>query len=530
MKKITAVLLTVIMLACAVPVKAGAAGIYILRVGLKETTGSVTDSVKISTKKIAAGYCIGNHFYEYLHFTSSSGFTFSVADGYYVSTEKVYTTYKSVNNLYKKARKVNGAGNHVYIAMLGKNKWKLYAGGTDSISDAESYRSRLSSSLNVDFGSVTSNNGQRVLITGGDSGVIYDAADTGQYVQIAANCLNSSGTKTLTVGSRQYRGRLEIAPYGGKTLTVVNILNVENYLRGVVGTVMNVNAPTAALKAQAMVSRTYAQFHAANSGDTSINQPYQIDDTETYQRYGGYNYEYPAAVSAVTSTRGKCIYYGGDLIDAQFFRDSGGATESASELLGQDRPYLRSVSDVTENSPGQTPWVVTMTAAELGEKLSVGECTSVTADRVSSSGRVVAMTVQGTGGKRTLLGINVYKRLDLPGGKFKIISKTPEEPETWAVDAAGNVSQVSLDASWTVGRNGLSSLPGSISQYIIAGRFNMDHFLTKREVGPGTYVFAGMGSGSGLGMSQSGAVSLAQMGYSGEEIIDHYYGNSVSVK
>lgn len=511
-------------------ISANADSLYIIRVGLTEHLKQQS-SVKVSTKKIAIGYCVNNRYSEYIHFTSKSGFTFQPATGYYLVSDTVYPDYASVKAAYNKAKKISSVKKYTYICMTGKNKWCLYVGGLKDVSKVSGWRSQLESKLSTTFGSVTSYNGHRVKITGGGNSLLYDGADTGQYVQISANILNKKGSKTLTVNGYEYRGRMEIGPFGTSKLTVINITNVENYLRSVVGSEMSGSYPMEALKAQAIVSRTYAQNHCRNTGDTNTSTPYSINDTETYQKYGGYSKESAKSVEAVTSTRGISIYSNGNQIDASFFPSSGGATEESKNIWGINKSYLKTVTDLDELTYGAKAWQITYTATELGNLLGTGEVTAVTVDSQTSTGRVYQLTVAGKDKSVTLKGDNVRSRLGVKSTKFKIITKNQKETEVAIMSDKTMLSVDHLSNCYAIsGNHKVSSLNNGLAQYIVMGANNLSNYMAKVIDSSDTYTFAGLGNGHGVGMSQAGARALAEKGYSYTRIIKHYYGKGVTIK
>ena len=519
---------------CSVNIQRVDAGsLYIVRVGLTDKLKAQA-SVKITTKKIALGYCINNKFSEYIHMSSSSGFTVKPATGYYLISDSVYSTYSKVNAAYKKAKKVSACKNNVYICMLGKNQWALYAGGLSDVKTVSSWIAKLKSA-GVSFASPTSYNGHRVLISGGTETYMFDGEESGQYVQIVANVLNKKGSKTLTVGGTEYRGRMEIGPYGTDTLTVVNISNVENYLRSVVGSEMDSSYPMEALRAQAIVSRTYAEHYCENYGDTNVEQPYILNDTETYQKYGGYAKENSKCVEAVTSTRGKCVYYNGEQIDALFYPSSGGITESALSVRGTSESYLKSVSDLVDIAYGSKPWTVTYSKAELAKLVGLDEISTLTVDTKSTTGRVLQISVKGTsGGKEKvekLRGDNVRTRLHLPSTKFKMISVDQTETIVSVMNTEQKKQMDSLKNCYALNASGTAvSLDHGLSQYVVMSGQNLMNYMAQATSDSESFTFAGLGKGHGMGMSQAGAREMAQKGASYSDIIKKYYGDKVAVK
>jgi stage II sporulation protein D len=151
----------------------------------------------------------------------------------------------------------------------------------------------------------------------------------------------------VRVNGRPYRGVIEI--FRDRTgITVVNRLPMEVYLRGVVSTEMGRRAPTEleALRAQAVVSRTYALRHLRR-WDV---QGFDLYATVADQVYGGAERETPEGNDAVLATRGRILTYDAQPIDAFFYSTCGGRTADGTEVFrAADRPYLRSVPDVADD-------------------------------------------------------------------------------------------------------------------------------------------------------------------------------------
>src|SRR6202163_1472499 len=136
---------------------------------------------------------------------------------------------------------------------------------------------------------------------------------------------------SIEIESRSYRGAVEVFVNARNTLTVVNELPLEQYLRGVVP---NELSPTTfgqieALKAQAVAARTYIQ---RNRGQYK-NEGYDISATDACQVYLGGGTEDPLASQAVMETRGVIATYDGKPINALYSSTCGGRTESAENVF-----------------------------------------------------------------------------------------------------------------------------------------------------------------------------------------------------
>lgn len=166
----------------------------------------------------------------------------------------------------------------------------------------------------------------------------------------------------LRFNDKTYRGRLEVFTNLRGTLTVVNVINLEDYIRGVVPNELSSGGYAAleALKAQAIAARTYAvsnQGHFAAEG-------FDLLPTTRSQVYGGSSTEHPVATRAVDETRGIILTFNGEPINALYTSTCGGRTEHAEHIFGGAVvPYLRG----RECGPEETgfAWFTISTSREL---------------------------------------------------------------------------------------------------------------------------------------------------------------------
>ena len=146
----------------------------------------------------------------------------------------------------------------------------------------------------------------------------------------------------LTVDGRPYRGLIEVVSTAGGQLRVINEVNLELYLRGVVPEELGpaVWPEPEALKAQAVAARTYL---LANLGQYAA-RGYDICDTPRCQVYGGAASEHPMTDRAVRETAGRILVYRGRPINAMYTSTCGGHTEDVEAVFPDlEGPYLRGV-------------------------------------------------------------------------------------------------------------------------------------------------------------------------------------------
>ncbi len=145
----------------------------------------------------------------------------------------------------------------------------------------------------------------------------------------------------ILVDGRRYHGQLRVRAAGDELL-VINQLNLESYLKGVVPAEMGpAQFPQLdALKAQAVAARTYAIAHL---GDAEA-EGYDLCATPACQVYAGVDAQHPLSDRAVDETAGLIATYGGEPIDAMYTSTCGGHTEDAALLFsGRAQAYLRGV-------------------------------------------------------------------------------------------------------------------------------------------------------------------------------------------
>lgn len=146
--------------------------------------------------------------------------------------------------------------------------------------------------------------------------------------------------------NRWYKGQLLVLNEK-KGLIVINELDMENYIKGVVPSEMPVSWDIEAHKAQAIAARSYA---LANMGKR-LEYGYDLKDTPQDQNYLGVSAETVQTNSAVDTTRGQVLVYNGEIIPAYYHASAGGSTLSAGRVWGEDLPYLRPVKSFDDSVP-----------------------------------------------------------------------------------------------------------------------------------------------------------------------------------
>jgi stage II sporulation protein D len=179
-----------------------------------------------------------------------------------------------------------------------------------------------------------------------------EAARFSSFKPIAFGSVNERAVP-VRLNGKAYRGRIEVFVNSRGTLTVVNVVPVEDYLLGVVPKELGLPS-LEAQKAQAVAARTYA---IANIGGFA-NQGFDLLPTVWSQVYGGVSAETVMGTQAVLQTRGIIATYRGKPINALYTSTCGGRTENVENIFDFNEPYLRGVECSLEGRRHFAPFLI----------------------------------------------------------------------------------------------------------------------------------------------------------------------------
>jgi stage II sporulation protein D len=211
----------------------------------------------------------------------------------------------------------------------------------------------------------------------------------------------------------RYRGSIQIDVIAGK-LRAINMVGLEQYLYGVVPSEMPFNWLPEALKAQAVVARSYA-LATRRTGAFDL-----YPDTRS-QVYLGIEHEKPSTNAAVNATAGQVVLYEGEVAKTFFFSTSGGRTASAEDVFGEPVPYLVSVPDPYDSISPHHDWgPLVFTGAKLAKVLKMKGRVVDLQPELNSSGRIKVLTVVGTKSTIAMQGADLRRRLGLRSTWFSV--------------------------------------------------------------------------------------------------------------
>ena len=540
MKRIFVLSLTAALIFMLFPASNAFASQYpdIIRVGLNFRSSAVS-SVSVSAEKgIEIGYSDGETFKLLLESSDNRSYVIR-KDGYFVLTEqgqlieykptegvpykgsvigpihlKIGWNLPDFNAAQTFAAAVEKSGIDAYVAYEGG--WQIWSGFYHDLNAAEKALAEAKELLEVEDVSIIQDNRSRLVIY--DSGfsvqMIYGGTDG--YMQVWPKQENDP--YVFSANGRRYRGYLEIRRYPDSDLTLINILNIEQYLYGVVPAEIEPDSPLEAIKAQAVAARTYTYKNLKKNENWGFDLANTVED----QVYRGYDGERASTNRAVDETKGKKMLYNGSLANVFYFASSGGMTADIREVWGSEIPYLLSVPDPyeSETSPNYI-WEKTLTAEEIKSILfvsgvEIGDIISVSAEEYSPSGRVTTLRITGTKGAITYYNKDTRFIFNLNSQKYTI-----QSAGNVVVKAAdGTLRTLALDGRTYVSSSSTGVLSSGKNFFAVIGSGDKVH---KVSMSSDTYVFNGRGWGHGVGMSQEGAKGFARQGYNYEQILKHYF-------
>ncbi len=502
-----------------------------IRVGLKSKF-SGKQSITIKNKQTELGFCDGREFGCETVLVSEKGITVTPEKGKYLALDGLYTLEQAEHL----AGRLKAAGASAYAVLVAEGEALVYLpvaenGGSEAA--AVSVCKEAAESCGVAVSEEAEESSYLIRIDAGERVLLADGAG-GYYPQFAATEKNEDGIYAMDLGTGSYRGRIEIGRYGGKsTLTAVNVVPLEEYLYGVVPCEMPASWHMEALKAQAVCARSYALIKSGYHAETDIKRGFRMVDTVQSQVYGGITYEHPRSTAAVDATKGETLCYENRTVTGYYFAASGGQTESVEDVWGFVVPYLQGVSDIYERNPSKKPWSVTLSEDELKRLLhsegeDVGSIKKVTQEVVTSSGRVYSLRVIGSLKSVGLATDALRNVLELASTKFRVFG-ADSVPDTVTVQGASGTKTTTIHDCYVIGADGrVQSADGLTDQYVVLGEDNMTSY-PRYAPEEGEYLFAGMGHGHGVGMSQSGAYGMAEAGFTYTDILEHYF-TGISVR
>ncbi len=304
---------------------------------------------------------------------------------------------------------------------------------------------------------------------------------------------------------RSYRGEVVLAPDRKGRLAVINAVDAETLLEGLVPSEIYVDAPMEALKAQAVCARgeMFAKLGTRHTAD-----PYMVCSDVHCQAYRGAARENPRTSQAVDETRGQMLFHGGGLADTVYGASCGGHTEDGGRVWqGSGHDYLRGVVDGPEGVQAYPDGARGEDAVRrFIESPPAGlYCGGTRYGRESFRWEKTVAADEVRRGAREFTGTDVGKVVDLTPLERGVSGRVTR------LRVAGKAASVELSPELVI-RKALGGLKSSL-------------FVVDALDGPSGRVFRfrGAGFGHGVGLCQVGAIGLAEQKKTYDFILKHYY-------
>ena len=324
-------------------------------------------------------------------------------------------------------------------------------------------------------------------------------------------------------GYRWYGGFEYRRDTGGR-ISVINVVDLEDYVKGVLPYEMSPVWPLEALKAQAVCARTYALLPSKHSAGH-----FDVCNTTECQVYCGVNLASALTDRAVEETAGVAALYGGKYAETYYCSANGGASESSENVWSNPLPYLMGKEDPYEalTDIPDYHYTIQYTYGQLGQRLrdkgySIGNVNAAYVSKTTPSGNVAEITFRDTSGKTvTLTKESCRWTLDTKSMHFTITGGG--NAGSWSVNPSKAQLPSFGDAGVISGNGSLGRLPEGEAYAITAAG------ISKLEQPPASagsdngITITGAGWGHGVGMSQYGAKAMAEQGYTYEDILRFYY-------
>jgi stage II sporulation protein D len=287
--------------------------------------------------------------------------------------------------------------------LCGATAARAASGRRIRLSEARIYRFRPSGATSLTVTDLTTDRRRATLrapvtVTGGSSTCVRGRAENG-------------------VTSGAYRGRMVLNREGSRVL-VVNHVSLEHYLYGVVPAEMPSTWPAEALRAQAVIARSYA-LRSRRPADL-----FDVYADVRSQVYRGVIGEALTSTAAVRATRARAVFAGVEVAQTFFFSTSGGRTAANEEEWGGvPISYLRSVDDPHDDLSPYHTWTVRLTERRVGRALREfvpGSFRGLAVATRTASGRAATVDIEGSRGTNTIPAATIRTRLGLRSTWFTI--------------------------------------------------------------------------------------------------------------
>ena len=305
---------------------------------------------------------------------------------------------------------------------------------------------------------------------------------------------------------------------------MINVVGLDDYVKGVLPYEMSADWPLEALKAQAVCARTYALLPSRHYG----TDRFDVCNTDCCQVYRGAGQAGAVSDQAVEETAGIAAFYNGRYAETYYCSSNGGASEAPVNVWGNSQPYLVGKPDPYEELtyiPGydytmQYSWSQ-LTSLLKKQGYAIGTVTSARVSGTTPTGNVAEVTFRDAAGRTVVLTKEACRKV--LGTKSMRFTIAGGGSAGWSVNRSGG-RLASMDGVYAISGGGRTGLFGGGAVYAITASGTSVLRAPGGAASGGTGItITGAGWGHGVGMSQYGAKAMAEQGYTYEDILLFYY-------
>lgn len=429
-------------------------------------------------------------------------------------------------------------------------------------------------------------NGKEIVLSG-----TYTIKISGSDRLLAGKHIFRTPLKAVSDVPMKYNGRAYYGSFIFKNtpngINVSNILDIEQYLSGVIKAEMSPKWGIEALKAQSVLARTFAVHAGGKHGENDLCDGYHC------QVYKGISGDERTTDRAIEETSGLILRWKGSPASVYYHSDSGGMVTSSGNVWGGEIPYLKPKAEPFAYSGPNTLWTIDLSMSFIQSRLAnnginIGTVSSITPLERDGSGRVLKIEIKGTGGSKIISGYSfrniigaakikstlfefgtrspyineergslplstVLKKNEISGPEGKLtekidLSEMPEDKEDKLIWLTKKRVFTTLELMEILSKpddqdlyiqkgidraEGRLPMPGQASEKScddltenttteIPDIRYAPHLSMASATGPNIRIF-GRGSGHGVGMSQWGAKTMAEKGWTFTQILSYYF-------
>lgn len=318
-----------------------------------------------------------------------------------------------------------------------------------------------------------------------------------------------------------YCGGFEYYRKDGGDITVINIVRLHDYIKGVISNEMNPAWNIEALKAQALCAKSYSMSSLGKHKSSGFD----LCNTTDCQVYYGTRQQTVSSNKAVDDTYGLFIKYKGEVVPAFYHSSSGGYTENAENVWGNEVGYLKGVED--KYLEQTLPYNFTITNSQIKSVLqekghNVADITDYYISEYTPFGNVKAVTFTQINGK-SLVFSGEKARTIINNSSMGFQTKSQRytvTPTIGGIYLNGMAFSGALSDLYVIGSSGVSRLELGYNDVRIMTASGPSQLSVEKG---GVYQVSGYGSGHNIGMSQWGAKAMADKGFNYQEILEFYY-------